>query len=122
MNPHCPYCERQSELVTGNIVYQHRPDLKGIYFYLCKPCYAYVGVHPGTTTSLGNLADGELRAKRVDVHRLFDPLWKDKTMSRQAAYRWLSLQMGIKKKRCHIGLFTTELCDQAIAILKENLK
>lgn len=121
MNPICPYCNTQSELVMGNVVHPHRPDLNSIYFYLCEPCNAYVGTHKGSTTSLGTVANAELRAKRTQLHHLFDPLWQDGTMTRQEAYRWLADRMGIKKKQCHIGIFDIRACIEAIDILKENL-
>ena len=121
MSPTCPYCKAKSELVTGDKVYLHRPDLATVYFYQCKPCDAHVGVHVGTKTSLGRLANSELRSKRVDVHRLLDPYWQSGLMSRQAAYHRLAGLMGTSKKACHIGLFDTEACDKAIEVLKENM-
>ena len=38
----CPYCQRAAELVRGDWVYPHRPDLYDKKFYACKPCAAFI--------------------------------------------------------------------------------
>lgn len=73
-NPDCPYCGQESMQGTGVDVYPHRPDLQHLVFYSCAPCQARVGCHPGTTRPLGNLANAELRAARIEAHTQFDKL------------------------------------------------
>ena len=46
--PDCPYCDKQSTLVNGETIYPHRKDLYKLYFYRCRTCDAYVGVHKET--------------------------------------------------------------------------
>ena len=41
----CPYCSRRAMLVTGQVIYPHRPDLHDLNFWLCDHCKAYVGTH-----------------------------------------------------------------------------
>lgn len=115
----CDYCGELAELVTGKRIYPHRKDLYDRYFYLCKPCDAYVGTHKNTTIPLGRLANSELRLAKMFAHRSFDPLWKTGQMNRSKAYRWLARQLDIDASECHIGMFTiaqcrkvAELCDQ----------
>lgn len=112
MNPICPYCEKESMLVRGDIIY---PKLKYLHkkaFFLCEPCNAYVGCHKGSTNPLGRLANAKLRAKKVRAHDAFDPIWNEhRYFERSDAYTWLAQQMGMKKKDCHIGRFTEEQCD-----------
>lgn len=123
-NPHCPYCNKAAELVSGDVVYPHRPDLKDKWFWICKPCDAWVGTHPKDIfhRALGRLANKELRILKMQAHAAFDPIWRgdcirsERTKSRSEAYKWLAEQMGIKPAKCHIGLFDEERCREAIRI------
>ena len=117
--PDCPYCGNPSEMVTGQIIYPHRNDLYGKKFYRCKPCGAYVGCHPGTDKPLGRLANAELRRAKSAAHAIFDPLWKNGSIKRAAAYKWLAENIGIDRKECHIGMFDVELCKRVVRICKE---
>ena len=110
----CPYCERPAVFVDSSEVYNGRSY--GM-IYLCKPCWAYVGVHKGTDKPLGRLADAELRRWKIKAHAVFDPLWKTKQMSRGAAYRHLQNKLGIPKADCHIGMFDVDTCKRVIEVL-----
>jgi hypothetical protein len=116
----CPYCQRQPELVTGEAVYPHLPELWDGNFYLCRPCGAYVGCHKGTTNALGRLADAELRRAKMAAHKAFDGYWKPLGVQRGAAYRWLAEQLGIDRKECHIGLFNVEQCGRVIELVRRQ--
>lgn len=118
MNPHCPYCEAVSELVGGDVIYPHRPDLANKWFYRCLPCDAYVGCHPGTQKPLGRLANAELRRAKSRAHAAFDPLWKNGPMKRSHAYQFLSKRLGIPVQDCHIGMFDLETCQKVLEVLK----
>ena len=109
----CPYCGHEASLVGGDIIYPHRPDLAEKAFYLCRPCDAYVGCHPGTRIPLGFLADAQLRRAKHATHAVFDPLWRSGRMSRKAAYGWLARRLGIPTEACHIGWFDLEQCSAA---------
>ena len=116
----CPYCQQKAELVTGDVIYPHRPDLHQLQFWQCVPCMAYVGCHRGTTRPLGRLADAELRQAKQDAHAAFDELWKQitpaGTFDRSGAYKWLARQLGIEVRQCHIGMFDVETCRRVVAI------
>lgn len=114
--PVCPYCDSTAELATGREIYPHRPDLHEKNFYRCEPCGAYVGCHPGTVTPLGGLANAELRRARSAAHAAFDPLWRDGTMKRRAAYQWLADGLGIDRRDCHIGHFDLATCERALEL------
>lgn len=114
--PVCPYCSKPSVLTSGAEVYPHVPSLSMKPFYVCRPCDASVGCHPGTVTPLGRLADAQLRRAKSDAHRLFDPLWQKGKMKRTAAYRWLAQQMRVDPKDCHIGMFDSEQCRRVAQI------
>ena len=114
----CPYDGAAAELVTGERVYPHRPDLAAKSFYLCPACGAYVGCHPGTTRALGRLANADLRAAKSRVHAAFEPLWKTGLFrSRRNAYAWRAREMGIDPDECHVGMFDEERCKKALEVI-----
>ncbi|TXH43513.1 MAG: hypothetical protein E6Q97_33955 [Desulfurellales bacterium] len=119
----CPYCDRETKLVTGNKIYPHRKDLYHHHFWQCAPCEAHVGVHKGTIKPLGSPANGHTRNMRSQAHNAFDPLWRTgpfKGMNgRYQAYKWLADQLGIAVQNCHIGMFDVEQCTRVISICKE---
>lgn len=117
----CPYCGAQAELVTGRRIYPHRSDLAHKHFYLCEPCHAYVGCHPGTCTPLGTPANADTRTRRALLHQHFDLLWRTGKLSRKEAYALLRRQMGMTQTQCHIGKFTPEQCATALAFVKKYL-
>lgn len=107
----CPYCGRRARLVNGYAIYRRAGSRLGNRSYwLCSPCNAYVGCHPGTDRALGRLANSELRAWKQRAHRAFDPLWRRGPMRRKDAYYWLSRRLGIPLRECHIGEFDVALC------------
>jgi hypothetical protein len=128
--PVCPYCDQHAELVTGNALYPHRPDLFGLEFWHCDDCDAYVGCHKAGawtyiggrkvvsdgTLPLGRLADAELRQAKQDAHAAFDPIWKSRGMTRRQAYEWLAKSLGISFVNCHIGMFDVDGCRAVVAI------
>lgn len=116
----CPYCQNSADLVNGNAIYPHRPDLDHKLFWLCSPCNAYVGCHPGTSNPLGRLANAELRQWKMAANRWFDPIWRDGSMTRRKAYSWLAGHLGLAVKKTHIGLFDVETCQRVIQACREK--
>src|SRR5690606_32085616 len=100
----------------GTEIYPHRPDLSAKKCYLCRPCDAYVGCHPGTTRPLGTPANASLRRARRAAHDAFDATWRGGKMSRTMAYRWLCGELGIAAEDCHIGLFDEAMCERVVAL------
>lgn len=120
----CPYCEAPAVLVSGDVIYPYRSDLRAKRFWLCQPCDAYVGCHAAPqgdgTVPLGRLANAELRQAKIAAHAAFDPLWHQarpkRPMKRKAAYTWLAEQLGIPRKQCHIGKFDVEQCKRVVEL------
>jgi hypothetical protein len=112
----CDYCGAAADLVGGQAIYPHRPDLWTKRFWRCRPCRAYVGCHRGTDRPLGRLANAQLRMIRGRAHACFDPLWRDGSMNRADAYAWLARQLDIEPDRCHIGMFDVEQCRAVIRL------
>lgn len=117
----CDYCGRPAKLVSGAVIYPHRPDLADRMFWACAPCGAYVGTHRNSKehAPLGRLANAELRHLKQAVHAKFDPLWQSGRYTRKAAYSLLAGAMGIEATECHIGMFTPERCRLALKELEE---
>lgn len=112
---YCPYCGRKAEYVDSAEIYGKSYGM----VYLCRPCDAYVGVHDGTDTPLGRLANRELRRWRNRAHAAFDPLWQQGPYRRRRndAYAWLAGKMGLTKEETHIAMFDVEQCKQVIQIM-----
>lgn len=110
----CPYCKSKAKLVSGDIIYPRRRDLKSLKFYFCEPCHAYVGTHKRASDRfyepLGTLANEETRKARSEAHAVFDILWRNKHMKRSEAYQWLAEKLSIPVEKCHIGSSDVKTC------------
>jgi len=96
---YCCGCTReiQARLTNGIEIYPHRPYLSDLPFWKCDRCKNYVGCHNKTsnpTNPLGCIPTPELRAARVRLHSLIDPLWKSGLMKRKDLYKKLSDKIG----------------------------
>lgn len=115
LTPLCQYCGKFSELVTGETIYPHRPDLFAKKFFRCTPCDAYVGTHARTGLPLGTLANASLRKLRNKAHQVFDPTWQNwDKHARTAAYSRLARFLEIPVSECHIAMFTELQCQRVI--------
>jgi len=112
----CQYCDHDAVWVDNTEIYGKRYG-KSYMMWLCKPCDAYVGCHQNTKKALGTLANKELRDWRQKAHRAFDPLWKEGSMSRQEAYRWLKEKTG---KWIHMGESDIETCRAVVEAIENK--
>lgn len=99
---YCTGCntEVNARLTEGSEIYPHRPDLGNLPFWKCDACGSYVGCHYKTnnhTKPLGYLSTKEIRAARVELHKVIDPIWKSKALRRGQVYRWISHELGIER-------------------------
>ena len=126
----CPYCNCETKLVSGASVYPNkinetpRPKYLDKMFYQCvNDSNHYVGTYSNNLTSLGRLADSELRKLKKKGHNTFDPLWKEKKVfkSQKEAYLWLSEKMNLPLGFTHYGMFTNDHCNKAISLCNEIL-
>lgn len=108
----CPYCGRHAVLRKADYVYKEHA-LEG-YLYVCSgypACNSYVGVHAHSMLPKGSLANGDLRHKRIETHRIFDAIWKNGILSRKEAYRWMQDTFCLSSHQAHIGEFSDYRCD-----------
>lgn len=115
--PACIECGNVAVLVKGDAIYPHRPDLHHKHFYRCR-CGAYCGCHPGTAQPLGYPCGPETRRARSAAHACFDPIWRNKEMSRPSAYAWLAKETGIDPDACHIGMMNKEQAELVVHVCK----
>ena len=93
---YCCGCEKyvDAERVTGDLVYPHRPDLAKLVFWRCQTCRNFVGTHKGTDRPLGVIATTTMKARRMQIHALIDPLWRGGMIKRKKLYRIMSRILG----------------------------
>ncbi len=127
----CPYCEIPTEFLASSASVYGGTDFGPVY--RCRKCGARCGCHKGMTRPLGKPANARLRELRMDVHALFDPVWRrrlarkraldpryNQGMARGGRYKKLAQLLGIAKDECHIGLFDEDMCRRAIEIIKSG--
>ena len=110
----CHFCGGNVELTSNAKVYGK--EYGNGKCYLCTNCGAYVGVHTGTKTALGILANQEMRDKKIKCHDLFDNMWKS-NKKRNELYKRLANEMQIERSHCHFGHFDANELDKAYDIL-----
>ena len=105
-----PYCGGTAVLRDASYVYGGASSCKRLYVCQHYPsCDAYVGVHKGTQTPKGTLADGDLRNLRIRAHRMFDMIWKNGILTRKNAYRWIQDKFSLRSDQAHIGNFSANV-------------
>jgi hypothetical protein len=124
----CTYCNCETQLVSGETVYPHlahanpRPKFISKSYFMCiRNLDHYVGTYKDDKTSLGRVADKNLRILKKQGHDLFDPLWRSEKYfkNQNEAYLWLSEKMKLPMKFTHFGMFTNDQCNLAIQFCKD---
>lgn len=127
--PLCDYCGEVAILMPDTELYGR--CYGGRYFWVCKPCVAYVGTHPNSGyRPLGRLAKQDLRNLKMQAHALLDSFWRgavrlrgwSKSKARHAAYAWLAEQMNIQIHACHIGYFDKAETQRVIEICTAQIE
>lgn len=120
----CPYCNCETILVSDKEIYGPNSNFGGMYYKCILNNDHYVGTYGDKKTSLGRLADKELRQWKMKGHNTFDPLWKTKKYfkNQRVAYYWLSRKMELPIEYTHFGMFTIDQCKQAIDLLNERIE
>ena len=56
---------------------------------------------------------------RMAAHQYFDQLWKSGRMSREGAYKWLSVELGLPPRDCHFSQLGEDTCQRVIKKVKK---
>lgn len=94
---YCCFCEEyaETEILTGDQVYNKRTDLAHKNLYRCTTCHGVVGTHGiKGTVPLGVIPDREIANARKHIHALLDPLWQEGLIARKSVYKWISKILG----------------------------
>lgn len=96
---YCCGCQKNvyARLTTGSEVYAHRADLRMTPFWKCDTCSNHVGCHHKSsdrTAPLGCIATAEIKNARKHIHAIFDPIWKQGLMTRDALYEQVGAAVG----------------------------
>lgn len=137
--PPCAECGLASSLVGGAVIYPHREDLHGRWFWRCPRCEpaAYVGCHRGGDgrQALGRPAGPYLRRARGKLHELVDALWERaeamacyhpftgnvwqvRSRARVRVYQYIRVHMRLAAHEAHIAWFDLEQCRAAWRLLQ----
>lgn len=109
----CPYCNGPVTLVENSVIYKGKLFGDWPYAYDCRPCDAYIGLHPDTDVPLGTLADKALREARKKAKAHFFEWMEMSHVDRSGSYKWLAEKMNIPVDECHFGWFTESQCEEA---------
>ena len=120
MKIYCCECGKDvnARLTDGKEIYPNRKDLFDLPFWKCDICGNYVGCHHKTdnnTKPLGVIPNKKIREYRKMIHRIIDPLWKNKIMSRKKIYKIISDQLGYEYHTAKLK--TTKECKNVLVIL-----
>ncbi len=99
---HCCGCQKDvsPRLTDGREIYPHRDDLFSLPFWKCDDCGNHVGCHHKTkdrTKPLGNIPTKEIRNARQHIHRILDPIWKERRMPRGKVYALIARELGCEQ-------------------------
>ncbi len=99
---HCCGCQKDvsPRLTDGREIYPHRDDLFSLPFWKCDGCGNHVGCHHKTkdrTKPLGNIPTKEIRNARQHIHKILDPIWKEKRMPRGKVYAIIARELGCEQ-------------------------
>lgn len=123
---YCCKCEKDMEcrLTTGAEIYPHRGDLAHLPFWRCS-CGGFVGCHHKSkepTKPLGVIPTEKLKNLRKQIHRLIDPLWQQKLITRRNLYKKLSNAIGREYHTATLASESEAYCVLATATaLRERL-
>ena len=131
----CPYCKSGVELVTGAAVYPKHPELADRNIWRCVICDAHVGCHrhgarvigrdgsvqiSDGTLPMGSLANPELRAARIETHRMLDALWQPPArMSRSEAYAWMAHLLSVPIEEAHVASLGFDECVKVMHAIED---
>ena len=118
----CPYCNCGTELVTDKDIYGPQSNYGGMFYRCLNNKDHYVGTHSDNKTSLGRLADKELRPWKSLGHSLQRIALDQNIFCRtQQVYNWLSHRMELDRNLTHFGMFDIPKCKKAISLLIDKI-
>lgn len=122
---YCPYCGAKARLTTCREIYGDTATEPDELVYVCgnyqKGCDAYVKTYKGTNKPYGNLANAQLRKRRILAHRSMDQVIKAGIMDKHTIYDYLETTFNTPRGKFHIGSSGEYYCDETIRIMNHIL-
>ncbi len=106
----------------GSVMILRRSKKFNSLFYGCSKfpeCKGSHGAHPDGRP-LGLPGNRRTSLARIHAHDVFDRLWKQRRMTRSAAYAWMKRVMDLPEDAAHIGHLTSEQCERLVKLIKEQ--
>jgi hypothetical protein len=94
--PDCPKCGQKAKMTKTQ--YGKRFGCCGLWCWSKK----------------GPLVDAETHQLRQKGHRMIDPIWKTRMMSRGAVYKELAKRLNVSTDVCHFKTMTKPLINRAV--------
>lgn len=98
----CPKCSNPAASTTGKELYPKYPATHGKRYFVCWVCDTRAP-RGQSGQPAARMANAHTRRLRQLAHEAFDPLWKTKRMTRNAAYAWLRKALGLSERDCHMS-------------------
>ena len=122
---YCPYCGAEAKIRPASVVYKENTLHSDGFLFVCDrypKCDAYVGAHKESRKPMGTLANGDLRNKRIQAHKVFDRMWQSGLMTKWEAYKWMQATFCLNESQAHIAMFSEYMCDRLIEACNEVYK
>lgn len=87
-----------ARLTSGAEVWPTREDLREVPAWKCDACGNYVGCHhrsDNPTRPLGCIPTREIRIARGHIHKVLDPIWRQRRMARGQLYQIMADRLGL---------------------------
>lgn len=122
----CQYCGRMARLHPASYVYGSN-NLDSEVISMCATGIPMIVMRmwehiKKSLLPKGELADGQLRNKRILAHRALNTLLKEGGMTRKSAYIWLQNKLCLQKKDMHIAKFSLYYCEETIRVCNELIE
>lgn len=89
-----------ARFTNGSETYPHRQDLSKLNFWKCDTCEGFVGCHnkhhivKKRKDPLGVIPSPRIKKARNEIHKILEPLWKNRKYSRTEIYKMISEHIG----------------------------
>lgn len=122
----CPYCGARAKLVTQADVYGRKAFHPNEKVWVCanwgRGCDALVTAYPGMEKPKGDLANKELRSKRMAAHRAIDEVVRLGIMDFHSVYKYLEDSFGFRKGKFHIASSSLYYCEETIRMMNDMVR
>ena len=121
----CPYCGQKATLQKADYLFTELDKKRGDHYYVCKnypECNTYISCNKDTFAPYGELANAELRRKRMLAHKYIDKIVDSGLMSQYVLYNYIAAKLNVPVLRAHIRYSTDYTIEVILDLLRGVLK